>query len=137
MLWTGGYRTYRNGEICPYHGRPSYHSGYHGEVFLQRSVDTFTPMFWLAPAKRLENLLRELPADLSFAELAGILAVEAAKNGYRTVVSPFMKAIVRGSVGEPPYHPVVKHPFPDGKAYYPSRMSPTAAGKWGQQTRRS
>ncbi len=131
MLWTGGYRTYRNGEICPYHGRPSYHSGYHGEVFLQRSVDTFTPMFWLAPAKRLENLLRQLPADLSFAELAGILAVEAARNGYRTVVSPFMKAVVRGSVGELPYHPVVKHPFPDGKAYYPSRMSPTAAWEIG------
>lgn len=131
MLWTGGYRTYRNGETCPYRGRPSYHSGFHGEVFLQRSVDTFTPMFWLAPTKRLEDLSRELPTDLSFAEFAGVLAVEAAKNGYRTVVSPFMKAIVRGSVRKPPCHPVVKHSFPDGKTYYPSRMSPTAAWEIG------
>ncbi|TIO77091.1 glycosyltransferase [Mesorhizobium sp.] len=131
MLWTGGYRAYRNGETCPYHGRPSYHSGYHGEAFLQRSVDTFTPMFWLARAKRLENLCKELPDGLSFAELAGALAVEAAKKGYRTVVSPFMKATVRGSVREPPYRPVVQHPFPDGNAYYPLRMSSTAAWELG------
>ena len=131
MLWTGGYRTYRNGETCPYHGRPSYHSGYHGEAFLQRSADTFTPMFWLASAERLQNLCKDLPDGLSFAELAGVLAVEAAKKGYRTVVSPFMKATVQGSVREPPYRPVVQNPFPDGHAYYPSRMSPTAAWELG------
>lgn len=118
VLWDGGYKNIQNGQVCPNHGDMLLDSGYFGEAFLQRSVDTFSPLFWFASLDRLRTLCDGLVSLSSFSEFAGYLAVVSKMNNYRVIVSPFMKAVLNKNMNEADVKPVVKLDFQDGKIFY-------------------
>jgi hypothetical protein len=118
VLWGGGYKNIQNGQVSPNYGDMPFDSGYFGEAFLQRSVDTFSPLFWFASLDRLRTLCDGLAPLSSFSEFAGYLAVMSRMNNYRVIISPFMKAVLNKNINEADVKPVVKLDFPDGKEYF-------------------
>jgi GT2 family glycosyltransferase len=90
VVWAGGYLNYEFGRVSPYIDKSGFDSGYFGELFLQRSVDTFSPLFWISDFKRLRNANLTIKKSNSFATFSGEFARDISMEKNRIIISPFI-----------------------------------------------
>ena len=103
MAFAGGYFGIGGFLASPDYGRAGDDSGYHGLAWCQHFVDGVSPWQWLARTDVLAAVLRELPAGVTAAELAGVLALWAARQGRPVLYTPFSQwRLTRRACVQPP-----------------------------------
>jgi glycosyltransferase involved in cell wall biosynthesis/tetratricopeptide (TPR) repeat protein len=135
LLWAGGFFGINGFLDSPEFGLPVGESGYHGMTYCQRSVDGVSSVHWVARSDFLEQVTASLPAHLSPASLAAIMALRAAASGKRVIYTPFSIAVTRAEVVRPTMPDAEQLRtlgvlVPTASRYYSSQLSRNAEFHW-------
>ena len=120
LVWAGGFFNYKNGEISPCIdcSNSNSSSGYFGNYYLQRSVDTFSPMLWMCKVKNLEEYVANFIDCECISSFAGFVASKAKQDGKRVIISPFIVGRLYSDEVIHNIHPTVKGPSKFKSKYY-------------------